>query len=158
MSGGLRITVGIPSLVAVVLLTACVYEPPAIPDPTTASPVTESPTIMAGTLWPPAPAAAEPLVGTIAIVDGCVALHSPDGGLLPIVWPIGTVNSVDDPSAVRMLNGSVHVGDDIAGATGWKTTAEQLPPDTVTGVEACTTAADTELVVIYTIRGMPTQE
>ena len=146
--------------VAVVLASGCTADPTPSPSPTPSG--ADAPQILAGLLLPPSISDVASVSGLVGVVDGCIALTDSaseyDG--VPIVWPIGTTITSDDPVEIVLLNGSFRIGEEISPAQGWLTTVGEIPPDTVSGIDGeCTKGGNSSpLLVLYTVRGMPTQE
>jgi hypothetical protein len=94
----------------------------------------------------------QPIVGTVATVDGCVALELSEGEVYPIIWPLG-YQLLPDRASVGSANGTVALGEELTESRGYLIAREEFEelsdPAQLTGFDECSPSAQTFLVLVY---------
>jgi hypothetical protein len=91
------------------------------------------------------------VAGTVAAVDGCVALEMSDGAVYPIIWPLG-YRYLPDKASVGGGHGTVALGEELTASRGYLIDREEFDefpdPARITGFDECGTEAQTFLVLV----------
>ena len=91
------------------------------------------------------------VAGTVAAVDGCVALELSDGAVYPLIWPLG-YQYLPDKASVSSVHGTVALGEKLTQSRGYLIDREEVDefpdPARLTGFDECSANAQTFLVLV----------
>jgi len=91
------------------------------------------------------------VAGTVAAVNGCVALELSDGAVYPLIWPLG-YQYLPDKASVGSVHGTVALGEKLTESRGYLIDREVIDefPDAarLTGFDDCDSNAPTFLVLV----------